>query len=299
MSSQILQTVNQANNLQIVPQWQNNLDKEPVKPVESKKVITKIEYKTKQKIQKEVEVRTFVIKRKVTKDYLERQAKLRPFGIGNTEDDLRQNVNLTSVQRENVWHPYYEVKLEEEDFKEKYQRQRAEKRETEMMNKDIAEIESKLKSLEEKERQEAMQQMDAANGIQKKSFNLKDLQARKREEEKFEQSIPVDDPYTIKLRSLTNDTNEDDIFNVMKKFGEIVKVKIPQEELRNGRKRGKGFAFVTFKTKEAASKAIEEGEIAIEFATLQIERALKAPPRQQDSKYPSEFDQLKRNTMMK
>jgi len=26
-------------------------------------------------------------------------------------------VNLTSVQRENVWHPYYEVKTEEEDFK--------------------------------------------------------------------------------------------------------------------------------------------------------------------------------------
>ena len=60
------------------------------------------------------------------------------------------------MQRENVWHPYYEVKLEEEDFKEKYQRQRAEKRETELMSKDIVEIENKLKSLEEKERQEAL-----------------------------------------------------------------------------------------------------------------------------------------------
>ena len=47
---------------------------------------------------------------------------MRPFGIGTNEDDLRQNVNLTSVQRENVWHPYYEIKLEEEDFKEKYAR---------------------------------------------------------------------------------------------------------------------------------------------------------------------------------
>jgi hypothetical protein len=47
MSSQILQTVNQGNQLQTVPQWTNNLDKEPVKPVESKKIITKIEYKTK------------------------------------------------------------------------------------------------------------------------------------------------------------------------------------------------------------------------------------------------------------
>ncbi len=147
--------------------------------------------------------------------------------------------------------------------------------------------------MEERERQEQMQMLEAANGggDKKKTFNLKSLQDRKREEEKFEMSVPVDDPYTIKLRSLTNDISEDDIYGTMIKFGEIVKVKIPMEELRNGRKRGKGFAFVTFKDKEAATKAIAEGEIAVDFATLQIERALKAPPRQQDSKFPvNEFD---------
>ena len=81
--------------------------------------------------------------------------KLRPFGIGTTDDDIRQNVNLTSVQRENVWHPYYEVKLEEEDFKDKLQRQRLEKKAgADMMGGDIAELESKLKTLEDKERQE-------------------------------------------------------------------------------------------------------------------------------------------------
>jgi len=31
------------------------------------------------------------------------------------------------VQRENVWHPYYEIKLEEEDLKEKIQRNKKEK----------------------------------------------------------------------------------------------------------------------------------------------------------------------------
>lgn len=152
--SAINQTVAANGSTQIFPTWVNHLEKEPPKPVEIKKNIEKIEYKVKQKVKKVVEVRSFVIKRKVTKEYLERQAKLKPFGIGVTEDDLRQNVNLTSVQRENVWHPYYEVKLEEEDFKDKYQRQRAEKREAEMMNKDIQEIENKLKSLEERERQE-------------------------------------------------------------------------------------------------------------------------------------------------
>jgi hypothetical protein len=41
---------------------------------------------------------------------------------------------LTSIQRENVWHPYYEVKVEEEDFKDKYQRAQKEKKEKAMMN---------------------------------------------------------------------------------------------------------------------------------------------------------------------
>lgn len=78
----------------------------------------------------------------------------------------------------------------------------------------------------------------------------------------------------------------------MRKFGEIVKVKIPMEELRSGKKRSKGFAFVTFKQEEQATRAIKEGEVAVEFCTLNIERALKAPPKQQESRYPSEFDQL-------
>ena len=156
-------------------------------------------------------------------------------------------MNLTSVQRENVWHPYYEVKTEEEDFKAQLQRQRAEKREAEIGSKDIAEIESKLKSLEEKERAEQLAAAEAANPDKKKVFNLKNLQDRKREEEKFESAIPQDDPYTVKLRGLTNDITEDEIWEAMQRFGEIVKVKIPMEELRNGKKRSKGFAFVTFK----------------------------------------------------
>ena len=86
----ILQTTNaDTGKLSIFPGWSNNLEKEPVKPAEVKKVIEKIEFKSKQKINKQVEVRSFVVKRRVTKEYLERQAKLKPFGIGTTDDDLR------------------------------------------------------------------------------------------------------------------------------------------------------------------------------------------------------------------
>lgn len=76
---------------------------------------------------------------------------MKPFGIGSTEDDLRQNVNLTSIQRENVWHPYYEVKVEEEDFKDKIRNKKLAAMET-AGNQDITEKEKQLKALEEKER---------------------------------------------------------------------------------------------------------------------------------------------------
>jgi DNA mismatch repair ATPase MutS len=160
-----------------------------VKPHEIKKTIEKLEYKMKSKVKKEVEVRSFVIKRRVTKGFLERQALLKPFGFGTSEDDVRQNVNLTSVQRENVWHPYYEVKLEEEDLKEKWQRQKREKRDADIMGGEIADIETKLKQLEERERAEQQALLDSANATanperKKPLFDLKKIQERKREEEK-------------------------------------------------------------------------------------------------------------------
>jgi RNA recognition motif-containing protein len=43
----------------------------------------------------------------------------------------------------------------------------------------------------------------------------------------------------------------------MKKFGEIMKVKIPMEEGFRGKPRNRGFAFVTFKTIESAERALE------------------------------------------
>lgn len=81
---------------QLFAPWVNNLDKEPVKPHETKHILEKVEYKGKQKIKKEIEVKSFLVKRMVTKGIEERK-KIKPFGIGTHEDDLRQNVNLTSI----------------------------------------------------------------------------------------------------------------------------------------------------------------------------------------------------------
>lgn len=50
-----------------------------------------------------------------------------------------------------MWRPYYEVKIEEEDFKDKIQAKQKEKKEK-AGNQEIDEIENKLKLLQEKER---------------------------------------------------------------------------------------------------------------------------------------------------
>lgn len=72
----------------VLPIWKNNLEADPAKLIEHKKVIEKLEYKGPQKIKKEIEVRTYVVKRMVTKAYLERK-NIKPFGIGHKEDDIR------------------------------------------------------------------------------------------------------------------------------------------------------------------------------------------------------------------
>lgn len=57
-----------------------------------------------------------------------------------------------------------------------------------------------------------------------------------------------------------------------------------------------GFAFVTFRKIEEAQKALAEKEVNVEYATLEIEKALKkaAPQKESYGNKANEFEQLKR-----
>jgi len=113
-----------------------------------------------------------------------------------------------------------------------------------MVNQDIEEIENKIKTLEEKEREEAE---EAAGGPAKKAkYDIKKKLEELKANEQLEQSKPIEDLMTVKLRNLPNDMTEDEIYNAMLKFGPIEKVKIPTEEGRNGKMRSRGFAFVSY-----------------------------------------------------
>lgn len=115
--------------------WTNNLNevtKSAEPPVrDTKIVIQKIEYKLDTRMQKEIECRALQSQVKVTKGYTQRKTK-RPndavFGIESSAQETRNNVGCTIVQRDNIWHPYYEVKLEEEDLGSKMRKNMEQRR---------------------------------------------------------------------------------------------------------------------------------------------------------------------------
>lgn len=171
-----------------------------------------------------------------------------------------------------------------------------EKKEKAMMNQDIEEIESKLKTLQDQEREEELKKQDAASGVKK--FDIKKILEKRKQEEQFEQSRPQEDLQTVKLRNLSNEITEDDIKNAMSKFGDIIKVRIPMEELGGGRystRKNKGFAFVTFVKTSSADAAIKEKEITVEFATLDIERAMKRVMQPRDNPNRGALENLTRS----
>ena len=52
--------------------WKNNLEKDTTKIPEEKLIITRVEYKTTDRVEKSVATQAFKINRQVTKEYLER-----------------------------------------------------------------------------------------------------------------------------------------------------------------------------------------------------------------------------------
>ena len=49
----------------------------------------------------------------------------------------------------------------------------------------------------------------------------------------------------------------------------------------NRKNRNKGFAFVTYESSASAAKAIDAGEVIMEFATVNICESYKRPQRQE------------------
>lgn len=100
---------------------------------------------------------------------------------------------------------------------------------------------------------------------------MKALMEKKKAEDELKAQEKVDDPYAVKLTNVPAACTEHDITSVMSKFGRIEQCYIPvMENLRSNK-----IAIVRYKFKEEASRAVEEGEVNIEFSVVSIERAIQ------------------------
>ena len=61
----------------------------------------------------------------------------------------------------------------------------------------------------------------------KKKYSVADTIARLKAKADEEENTEVVDPYTVKIRKFPNDVREDDLREILSKFGEVVRCKIP------------------------------------------------------------------------
>jgi hypothetical protein len=63
-------------------------------------------------------------------------------------ESFRLNSNITMVQRDNIWHPYYEIKLDDEDLGTKFRKNAEAKKEKAIDGEAIEILQSQLQQLE-------------------------------------------------------------------------------------------------------------------------------------------------------
>ena len=131
------------------------------------------------------------------------------------------------------------------DFKEKMMQAAEEKKMANVGGAAMSELQKQLQAHDEGVRLADQEKKRAELGLTpKKVFNLQDkLRALKKKDEE-EDSKPVVDPFTVKIRKLNNEATEDDLRTLLAPFGEITRVKIPMDEERGT---NKGIGFDTFK----------------------------------------------------
>jgi len=131
------------------------------------------------------------------------------------------------------------------DFKEKMMAAAEEKRLANVGGNAVTELQKQLQAHDEGVRLQDQEKKRAEMGLApKKTFNIHDKLKALKEKAAEEDQKQVEDPYTVKIRKLTNEVTEKELTTIMLQFGEVTRVKIPMDEKTN---RNKGFAFVTYK----------------------------------------------------
>ena len=204
--------------------WVNRLeltDAELPKVTDIRQTVKKTEFRDAGPIVKHFDGRILQSQVPVTKAYAKRRVRdpiFDAFGIGEGIDAIRGNQNITMLHRDNVWHPYFEIKTEEEDLGTKMRNKQAEKRDGDVEGSEIAELKANVQNLEKNQREDA----DAASQIgapKKRTFDAKAIMAKRAaEDQEEEKKIP--DPKGIKLTDIPGNVTEGELVEeIIAKFG--------------------------------------------------------------------------------
>lgn len=79
---------------------------------------------------------------------------------------------------------------------------------------------------------------------------------------------------------------------VVNKFGPVDRCYMPMDQMREDRNRG--FCIINFKNAESATRAIQEGEVSVGFASLVVSQSYQQNRRDRDGGNRRDFDILKR-----
>jgi hypothetical protein len=103
------------------------------------------------------------------------------FGIGASFEDVRGNVGLTMVQRDNIWHPYYEVTMEDAtDLKAAFLANTAERKKVGEEGQRIqATMELIAKQEEETQNELTANRLPDEDKTKKKKFDINEIIRRK------------------------------------------------------------------------------------------------------------------------
>ena len=141
---------------------------------DERKTVKKVEFRDAGPIVKHFDCRVMYSSHPVTKAYAERKKRdpiFDAFGIGGGADAIRGNAHITMLHRDNVWHPYYEIQMEEDNLANKIRDQQAKKPKN-IGGSEVADLEKDLAQLVNTKNEEEKQPV-VANQKGKRVFDPK------------------------------------------------------------------------------------------------------------------------------
>lgn len=98
------------------------------------------------------------------------------------------------------------------------------------------------------------------------------MMLKKAAEEEVAAQVKVEDPFAVKLTNVPGSVTEQDLREILGKFGTIEACYIPPQDAAYSR--SMKIAIIRYKHKDEATRAVQEQEVNIAFSMVQIERAL-------------------------